>query len=182
MHYLTFDLCIKVTRNIAKHPLHHWGRHLQGLKLLRPTVKEQMNLQANAVFDLDLGCCPVPSTSCDLCTRKVWRYSIQRFRSCIYMKIDIWPWPWVQGHMKCKPTPSTSCRICSCNSWSCYVLRFGGCIFKKIQYLTFIVSPSILYSMWFMQLQSLKLVRVWMGRGGVWYSLFIKNLAHYSSH
>ena len=25
-------------------------------------------------------------------------------------------------------------------------------------------------------------LRVWMGGGGVWYSLFIKNLAHYSSH
>ena len=23
---------------------------------------------------------------------------------------------------------------------------------------------------------------VWMGGGGIWYSLFIKNLAHYSSH
>ena len=28
---------------------------LQRLKLLRPTVKEQMHLQKNTVFDLDLG-------------------------------------------------------------------------------------------------------------------------------
>ena len=28
---------------------------LQRLKLLRPTVKEQMHLQENTVFDLDLG-------------------------------------------------------------------------------------------------------------------------------
>ena len=29
--------------------------HLQRLKLLRPTVKEQIHLQENTVFDLDLG-------------------------------------------------------------------------------------------------------------------------------
>ena len=29
--------------------------HLQHLKLLRPTVKEQMHLQENTLFDLDLG-------------------------------------------------------------------------------------------------------------------------------
>ena len=29
--------------------------HLQLLKLLRPTVKAQMHLQENTVFDLDLG-------------------------------------------------------------------------------------------------------------------------------
>ena len=29
--------------------------HLQRLKLLRPTVKEQLHLQENTVFDLDLS-------------------------------------------------------------------------------------------------------------------------------
>ena len=29
--------------------------HLQRLKLLRPTVKEQLHLQENAVFDLDFS-------------------------------------------------------------------------------------------------------------------------------
>ena len=50
--------------------------YLQSLKLLQPMVKE-MHSQENTLFALDLGgqghmkCCPVPSTSCDLCTSKV---------------------------------------------------------------------------------------------------------------
>ena len=31
-----------------------WSIHLQGLRLLRLTGKEQMNLQENTLFDLDL--------------------------------------------------------------------------------------------------------------------------------
>ena len=47
-------------------------------------------------------CCPVPSTSCDLCTYRVWSYYVKSFRRrSIYKKIqyfDLWPWPWGQGH------------------------------------------------------------------------------------
>ena len=34
--------------------------HLRGMKLLRPTVKEQMHLQENTAFDLDLGVAQYP--------------------------------------------------------------------------------------------------------------------------
>ena len=34
--------------------------HLQGMKLLLPTVKEQMHLQENTVFDLDVGVAQYP--------------------------------------------------------------------------------------------------------------------------
>ena len=53
-----------------------WPFQLQSLKLLRQKVKEEMHLQENSIFDLDLGVkvtqgCPVPSTSCDLFSYKV---------------------------------------------------------------------------------------------------------------
>ena len=41
--------------------------HLQRLKLLPSTVKEQMYLQENTVLDQGhTRCCPAPSTSCDI--------------------------------------------------------------------------------------------------------------------
>ena len=50
-----------------------------------------MHLQENALFDLEIGDtkhCPVPSTSCDLCTCKVWSCYVKWFsRRCIYKKI-----------------------------------------------------------------------------------------------
>ena len=33
-------------------------------------------------------CCPVPSTSCDLCTYRVWSYYVKSFRRSIYKKIQ----------------------------------------------------------------------------------------------
>ena len=56
IHYLTLDLVIKVTWNIAQFTLYiMWPLHLQRLKLLRATVNKQIHLQENTVFDLDLG-------------------------------------------------------------------------------------------------------------------------------
>ena len=44
-----------------------WPMHQQSLILLHPT--EKMHLQENTLFDQGhTRCCPVPSTSCDLCT------------------------------------------------------------------------------------------------------------------
>ena len=50
--------------------------YLQSLKLLRPKFEEEIHLQINMVFDLDLSLghmCwyPLLSTSCDLCNYKV---------------------------------------------------------------------------------------------------------------
>ena len=61
-------------------------------------VKEEMHLQENTLLDLrpwpwgqgHAKCCSVPSTSCDLCTCKVWCCYTQRFRRrCIYKKCDL---------------------------------------------------------------------------------------------
>ena len=41
-----------VTQNVAQNPPHHVTYALA--KFLRPTVKEDMHLQENALFDLDL--------------------------------------------------------------------------------------------------------------------------------
>ena len=65
-----------------------WPMHRQNLKLLLPKVYEEMHLQENTLFDLwpwpwgqgHTKCLPVPSTSCDLCTYKVWSCYVQPFR------------------------------------------------------------------------------------------------------
>ena len=69
--------------------------HQQSLILLHTRVKEKMHLQENTFFDPDLGgqghkkCCPVHTTSCDLCTYRVLSYYVKRFRrSSIYKKIQ----------------------------------------------------------------------------------------------
>ena len=70
-----------------------WPIQLQSLKLLRLTIQEEIHLQENTLFDLwpwgqgHTKCCPVPSTSCDLFSYKVWSCYVKRFRRCIYKKI-----------------------------------------------------------------------------------------------
>ena len=74
-----------------------WPMHRQNLKLLLRKVYEEMCFQENILFDLwpwpwgqgHKKCHPVPSTSCDLCTYKVWSCYVQRFRrSYNYKKRD----------------------------------------------------------------------------------------------
>ena len=68
------DLWVKVARNVTQCHLHH------SLKLLRQNVSEEIDLQVNSIFDLwpwpwsqgHTKWCPVPSTSCDLFSYKVW--------------------------------------------------------------------------------------------------------------
>ena len=73
-----------------------WPMQRQNLKLLLPKVYEEMRLQENILFDLwpwpwgqgHTKHHPVPSTSCDLCTGKIWSCYFQKFmRRCIYKKI-----------------------------------------------------------------------------------------------
>ena len=74
-----FDLDpkVKVTQNVAQYPRHHVTYAPVKFDFAHPMVKEKIHLQENTLFDLDLGgqghrkCCPVPSTSCDLCTYRV---------------------------------------------------------------------------------------------------------------
>ena len=73
-----------------------WPMHRQNLKLLLSKAYEEMRLQENTLFDLwhwpwgqgHTKRHPVPSTSCDLCTGKIWSCYFQKLmRRCIYKKI-----------------------------------------------------------------------------------------------
>ena len=51
-------------------------------------------------------CCPVPSTSCDLCSYRVWSYYVKSFRRrSIHKKFNIWPL--TLGSRSHKMLPST---------------------------------------------------------------------------
>ena len=73
-----FDLEVKVTLNVAQYPRHHVTYAPAKFDIAtHPRVKEKMHLHKNTLFDLELWgqghrkCCPVPSTSCTLCTYRV---------------------------------------------------------------------------------------------------------------
>ena len=106
---------VKVNKMLPSTPNFMWPMYQQSLILLHPTIKEKMHLQVNSLFDLDLWtkCCTVTSTSCDLCTHRVWSYCVKRFRKKnIYKKIQ---------YSICCPVPSTSYKLSSYKVWSCYV-------------------------------------------------------------
>ena len=85
-----------------------------------------------------MKCCPVPSTSCDLFSYKVWSCYVKGLGGDAFTrKFNIWPLTLGQGHTKCCPVPSTSCDLFSYKVWSCYVEPFRRrYIYKKIHYLT----------------------------------------------
>ena len=113
--------------------------HLQCLKLLRPTVKEEMYIQENTLYDLDLGV----KVTCNFaqCSPNHVIYAPAKFKVAelnrlgeeafirktlfdLAVKVtqsifsqentlfDIDPQG--QGHMKCCPVPSTSCDLRTC--------------------------------------------------------------------
>ena len=44
----------------------------------------------------------------------------------------LWPWPWVQDHMKCCPVPSKPCDLYTCKIWRCSVEGLRRiCIYSK---------------------------------------------------
>ena len=68
--------------------------HLQCLKLLRPMVKEQMHLQENTVFDLDLGIMvtqDVAQHPLHDVTYAFAKFDVARLRRYIYKKYSILP-------------------------------------------------------------------------------------------
>ena len=88
------DLGIKVTQNVAQYPRHYvtyapakfdipishgWREDAFTRKYIKwPWPSGQGHAK----------CCPVPSTSCDLCTYRVWSYFVKSFRRrYIYKKI-----------------------------------------------------------------------------------------------
>ena len=139
-----------------------WPLHLQSLKLLRPTVKEKMDLQESTLFfyldlqafnlqvkvTLNVAQCPLhhvthAPTEFEVTTSKALGEAFTR-------KFNIWPLTLTLGSRshkiwsltltqdtKCCPVPSTLYDLFSNKVWSCYVKRFRRrCIYKKIQYLT----------------------------------------------
>ena len=106
----------------------------------------------------------LPSTSCDLCSCKVWNCYGQWLRSYITKKIHYLTL--TPSRTKCCPAPLTSCDLCSNKVWCCYILWVRRrCIYKKIHYLTLALGsrshkmlPSTLDIMWPMHQQSLILL------------------------
>ena len=113
-----------------------WPMRRQNLKLLLPKHYEERRFQENTLFDHwpwpwgqgHTKRRPVPLTSCDLCTGKIWSCYFEKFmRRCIYKKIHYLTFDLDlggQGHTKCHPVPSTSCDLCTYKVISCYVQRF----------------------------------------------------------
>ena len=91
------DLGVKVTQNVAQYPLHHVNHPATKFEVARSnrlggdTFTRKFNIWP---LTLTLGSrshkiCPVPSTSCDLFSYKVWSCYIKRLRRrCIYKKIQ----------------------------------------------------------------------------------------------
>ena len=154
-----------------------WPIQLQSLKLLGLTIKEEIHLQENTLFDLwpwpwgqgHTKCCPVPSTSCDLFSYKVWSCYVERFRRrCIYKKIqyltfDLDPKVKVTQNVAQYPLhhvtyPATKFEVTMSN-------RLGGDTITRIYNIwpmtltlgsrSHEMVPSSLYIMWPIQLRSL---------------------------
>ena len=156
-----------------------WPMHQQSLILLHPRVKEKMHLQENTSFDLDLGgqghmkCCPVPSTSCDLCTYRVWSYYVKRFRRSIYKKIQYLTFDLDLGVKVTRNVAQYPLHHVTYSATKFEVAKsnhLGGDTFTRkhiIWSLTLTLGSrshemllSTLYIMWTIQLQSLKLLRL----------------------
>ena len=144
-----------------------WLIHLWSLKLLCPMVKEEMHLQENTLYDLDLVVKVTQNFiqySPNHMTYAPAKFEVATSNSLgedgFTRKYIIW------GHTKCCPVPSTSCDLCTCKHWSCYFQWFRRrCIYKKIHYLTLTprskshkVLPSTLDIMWHMHRQNFKLL------------------------
>ena len=112
-----------------------------------------------------IKCCPVPSTSCDVCTSKVWCCYIPWLRRrCIYKKIHYLTLTLGSRSHKYFPVSSTSYDLWTRKVWYCYIPQLRRrWIYKKIHHLTFgsrsrEMLPSTLHIMWPIQLQNLKLL------------------------
>ena len=67
------------TWNVASTPYIMWSKHLQSLKLLHPTIKVEIYLQENIVYELD---CDIKVTwniaKFEVATFKLWIYAFTR--------------------------------------------------------------------------------------------------------
>ena len=124
IHYLTFDVDIKVTWNVAQDPLHHVTREAEKIETATSNGLEDILTRKYIIWRLHEM---LPST-----IYIMWRIQVQSLKLlCLTIQeemhlqentlSDRWPWPryWDQGQMKYCPVPSTSCDLCSCKIWSC---------------------------------------------------------------
>ena len=91
VHYLTLTF----TLNVAQCPLHHVTYAPTEFEVTTSKALGGEAFTRKSIFDLwpwgqgHTKCCPVPSTSCDLFSYKVWSCYVKRFRRrCIYKKIQ----------------------------------------------------------------------------------------------
>ena len=123
--------------------------HLQSLKLLCGNA-----FTVQGTFDE-----AQPSTSCDLCTCKVWSCYGQWLRGYITKKIQN-----LSRSHKMLPSTLISCDLCTSKIWCRYIPWLKRrCIYKKIHYLTLTLGshkmlPSTLNIMWPMHQLSLILL------------------------
>ena len=114
IHHLTFDLH---PWDDAQYPLHHVTcAPAQFEVVISNGFGDAFKKIHYLTFDMKY--CPVPSTSCDLCT---WKFEVAMSKGlgrCIYKKIHY------LTLTKCCPVPSTLCDLCTYTVWSCYVQGF----------------------------------------------------------
>ena len=94
IQYLTLDIGVKVTRNVAQYPLHHVTYPATKFEIATSNpLGGDTFTRKYIIWSLPQAqghpkCCPVPSTSCDLSSYKVWSCYVKMFRKrCIYKKI-----------------------------------------------------------------------------------------------
>ena len=116
-------------------------------------------------------CCPVPSTSCDLCTYRVWSYYVKRLRRCIFKKIQYLTFDLgIKVHRNGVQYPlhhvtysATKFEVVMSNSLGGYTFTKKYIIWPLAMTLgsrSHEILPSTLYIMWPVQLQSFKLLRL----------------------
>ena len=174
IHYLTLTLRSRESRSHKMLPSTldiMWPMHQQSVMLLHPMVKK-MHFQENNYLTLTLGsrshtkgqghtkCCPVPSTSCDLCNSKVKeKMNLQvntLFDLDLRVKVTLNVAQCPLHHVTYAPTEF---EVTTSKGW-------GGDAFTRkfnIWPLTLAsrsheMLPSTLYIVWLIQQQSLKML------------------------
>ena len=89
-----YDLDLGVTQNVAQYRQHHVTYAPENFEVAMSNGSgENAFTRKYIIWPWPQGqghmkCCLVPSTSCDLCTGKIWSCYFQKFmRRCIYKKI-----------------------------------------------------------------------------------------------
>ena len=80
MHYLTLTLRSRSHEVVPSTLYIMWPMHRKKFEVATSKSYEEMHLHENTLFDLwpwhwgqgHMKCCLLPSTSCDLCTGKIW--------------------------------------------------------------------------------------------------------------